>query len=244
MPKRNRPQKESYHQSERQAWNWCKGNGRRCAIRRRRLNKKFDNYFIYGDMGGFILWLAAKANQGTDFSTTDTLPFIDSVHPEALSFLSRHGREFKPYVWKKPAPFGEPRRKQCFSNAWVLMIGQQKFLKKRPRYASLEKDRMHYAEGIAAGPMVSPMLHGWNVYGMGLKQKALDWTFYSAVRWIRYWGIAFTQEEHKELCFAQGKRFHAPCSFFHKEAFTVSVKIKMQLILARRKRAGKRMPIR
>jgi hypothetical protein len=225
--------------SERTVWNNFRGNGRRCAIRRRRLNKDRAEYFNGSGIDAFMDYLSYHLGNEGEFNPKTSIGELSQIDLDGLRFIIRWGREFKPYVWGSP-PASEPVSKQCFSNAWGIMDGFGKLKRKHPAHRN-SKITMLYAEGIAAGPIVRPMLHGWNVRQK--EWKAFDWTFYAGSKWVYYWGIAFTPEEYARLAKVYGgPRHKGPASFFFKDHFSIRLKVEMQKIFKERRLVGKKVP--
>jgi len=120
--------------------------------------------------------------------------YLTAMTPEALAFIAQHGQDYTPQEFSKKMP--EPRPRRCHVNAWEWM---------RVANQPVPKCKLVYVEGVAYGVYVPPMLHAWNARGLQTVE-ARDWTFYSRTKWIKYFGIPFTQEEYSRCCRILGRR--------------------------------------
>lgn len=100
---------------------------------------------------------------------------------------------------------------------------------------------LDYVEGIAVGPIVDPMLHAWNFFHDG--RGMMDWTFYAGAHWTYYLGVAVSYEEYRALCAC----VYPGCqvmSIFSADTYSIKIRIALWKILQRRKRTGKRLPLK
>lgn len=247
MPRRKRLKapKTKPFSSERVAWNRLHGNGRRCAITRRRLREQYDllfpkeleNYHVQL----FLECMGTFLGNGGEFTTDTYGEYLVSIDRDALRLVTRWGKSYAPYVWYGQPTMGEPQSCECFRNAYRLMTGHNKIRAKR-KLQACRSSEMRYAEGIVMGAATIPMLHGWNVHRTDGEDIAIDWTFYATTRWSKYWGIEFSPEEYAELARVRHPKRKFPHSFFYRGQFNLRIKIKIMQVLARRKRAGKKVP--
>lgn len=108
----------------------------------------------------------------------------------ALEFIAMHGRNYTPRQFVKPMP--EPLQGKCHANAWHWIRATNK---NKPA-----DKKMVYVEGIAIGVKVRPvMIHAWNASNLH-STNAMDWTFYPHAKWIKYFGIPFTEQEYAQCC--------------------------------------------
>lgn len=236
--------------TERAMWNRFYGSGHRRARRRRVMRIKAEKMFPRGVSVKDTLLRDVYHFFGNGHECTDNTrsEYLKNVHPRTWRYLELYGIEYKPCTWPSPPPMGEPLRKQCFLNAMVLTYKHNNVAApkgRRPRtktHRARGRQRLHNVQGIAVGPLVWPMLHGWNAWGSG-KGIAIDWTFYAVNKWTRYVGIPLTYEETIEISRLKGHKTHL-ISIFSKDSFTLDVRLKLTQIMLRRKRAGNKVPIR
>ncbi len=230
--------------NELDTWKYYHGKGHRHAIRRGKLRKKFENMFPKGkDMESLLVSARQRVAEGKGFTPQTKGQYLESVHPDAFRFLLRHGKEYKPLRWDKAA-VGQPRRKSCFLNAYSIVdVTHQIVMRKKNASLSVKQNTLAvYVEGIACGPLVWPMLHGWNSKGMR-GDTAFDWTFYTVNNRTKYFGIPLEKDEYQRLCKCTNPR-RTVISVFHREMFSVRVKVNLQKILLERKRKKKKVPKR
>ena len=236
---------------ERDWYNYFNGSGRRRAIRRGKYRRKFKKFYKHKHslIPDILARTGSHLSNGGSIHPKSTMSHLRDVHPDAMVFLRRWGRSFKPYRWDTP-PDGEPEHKGCYENAAGLCFGDSI---SRPRQKKVDvsrrKEWLTYAEGIAYGPLVYPMLHGWNTLGVEGK-TALDWTFYAVNHWVKYFGVALTCEEHQRVCEIQRTKLRPLCrvqqqfrtnSLFHRKRYNLRTKMELIRILQARKRAGKKL---
>lgn len=224
--------------SERQAWNFLNGTGRRRAIRRGKLRRAFKAMKQHKELIPRILALVGSHLAGGDrIHPRSKVRYLADIHPDAMPFLRRFGREYKGIRWLQP-PEVDPRPSQCFWNATVAMHNACKVRKR----TQVKKVELVYVEGVAHGPWADPMPHAWNAKSIGSKH-AWDWTFYTLNHRTFYFGIPFSYQEYQQLCrVVHPKRKVLP--LFRKETFSIRLKVEMLDILVRRKRASKKLPKR
>lgn len=250
MPKRRKFKEPKYPNSERGYWNWFHGTGNRCAVRRRLMRERTAKMFPQGMSikKGVLRGICSfVGNRGTFLPNTKG-EYLNDVHPNAWRYLEMYGVEYKPFAWPERPPMGEPQRKKCFRNAMILSyvhndIGQEKGRIPRTKMGRARGRHVLYnVQGIALGPLVNPMLHGWNAWGKG-RTVAIDWTFYSVNKWTRYIGIPLTYGETLEISRIKGHDVRL-ISIFDKTSFDLKVRVALTCVMHRRKRAGKQIPIR
>lgn len=247
MPKRRKLKKPHYPDTERGNWNHFHGRGRRCAIRRRLLRKKFEQGIPVGMSPKEYLLssMSRYIGHGNKFEAGTAVDYLESVHPSAWRFLALHGIDYRQYSWPNPPSIGEPQRKKCFLNAMVLAYlhsDTRKQKKGERKLGIMGRHTLYHVQGIAFGSLVKPMLHGWNAFGVR-RPRAVDWTFYAANKWTHYVGVPLTYEEMVEVA----KTKHPATrliSLFDKESFDLKVRVALARVLQKRKRAGKKVPIR
>lgn len=247
--KRRKFKEPKHPQTERKMWNRFFGSGRRRASRRRVMRIKTERMFPKGVSVKDTLLREVKSFFGNGHECTDNTgsEYLRNVHPRTWRYLELYGIDYKPCTWPSPPPMGEPQRKQCFLNAMVLAYRHNDVKPPRPRKPRTKTKRrngrrvLYNVQGIAVGPLVWPMLHGWNAWGQ-TRTIAIDWTFYAVNRWTRYVGIPLTYEETVEISQVKDKKAHL-ISIFSKDSFNLKVRLKLTEIMLRRKRAGKRIPV-
>lgn len=211
--------------SEREAWNELRG--RKNKQKRRNLQRTFEKWCPQGhrtSIRELVRWCASSEGQ-TKLQATPEGHFLEGVLPATLLLIAEYGIDYEPIVHAKPCDV-EPISGQCYVNSWNLAHACNT---KRKR-----KREVVYVEGFAFGPLVSPMLHGWNAPEMAAT-KALDWTFYTGCQWTRYLGVPFTVNEMCELCDVSSA--DAPIGFFpvFHQAHFANVETKLQRLLEQRK---------
>lgn len=231
--------------TERDEWNYLNGNGRRHAVRRRVLYKRFNKMFHEKGMSmqKLVGWAAATVGNGRSFHPKSRGASLAELHPDAFGFLSRFGTEYKKsHRWESPPSFGEPLRKGCYKNAARLMYGTENYRKKYKNISLASAKRAFvYVEGIAHGPLVHPMQHGWNAVGVRGK-TAYDWTFYAVNHYTKYIGVPLSVDEFKKLCACISPKCMR-LTLFHPKIFP-RIKLRLVQIIQARKRAGKMVRIR
>ncbi len=229
-------------------WNRFFGSGHRRAIRRRVMRLKTERMFPKGVSVKETLLNDVRRFFGNGYECRDNTrsEYLKDVHSSTWRYLDLYGIEYKPCSWPSPPPMGEPLRKQCFLNAMVLTYKHNNIAAPKGRKPRTKTNRargrrrLHNVQGIAVGPLVWPMLHGWNAWGSG-QGIAIDWTFYAVNKWTRYVGIPLTYEETVEISQLKGHKTHL-ISIFSDDSFTLDVRLKLTEIMLRRKRAGKKIP--
>ncbi len=250
MASRERLKPKKFPSTEAGVWNWLNGKGHRCVARRRRIRDRTVKMFPKG-MSVKVEFLNAvrqHIGNGRTFVPNTRGEHLTDVHSNAWRYLEMYGIEYKPFAWPGRPDMGEPRRKKCFQNAMVLAyihndVGKEKGRKPHAKVGRARgRHTLYNVQGIALGPLVTPMLHGWNAWGKG-KAEAIDWTFYSANQWTRYIGIPLTYEETVEISRTKGRNVRL-ISIFDKNMFDLKVRLALTRVLHRRKRAGKMIPVR
>lgn len=248
--KRSKLKRPKHLQTERGMWNHFFGSGRRRATRRRVIRIKTEKMFTKGVSVKDILLRDVRKFFGNGNECVDNTrsEYLKDVHPRTWRYLELYGVDYKPCTWPNPPPMGEPIRKQCFLNAMTLTYRYNNIeppVGRKPRTKAKRRGgrvKLHNVQGVAVGPLVWPMLHGWNAWG-DRRTIAIDWTFYAVNKWTRYVGIPLTYEETVEISQVKDRKAHL-ISIFHKNSFNLKVRLKLTEIMLRRKRAGKKVPIR
>jgi len=207
-----------YFENELEVWEAVSGPSKRSY--RRYLSRAFKKYFPEGHETSIRPRVEACTLPAVrkEFKENDFFRSLQKVHHRAFGLIARYGVDYIPRVRRGRPPYGEPRPRACFLNARLLleMVSREQG---RAREGSWKKKipPMVYVEGITQGPLVWPMLHAWNTFGLD-GTIAFDWTFYSGARWTRYIGVPFTKEEYDRACAACGGDLKA-VSLFDKRHF-------------------------
>jgi hypothetical protein len=124
--------------------------------------------------------------------------YLNGVHPRAWQLIACHGIDYKPATWESPWETSESGK--CYLNAWILMrmAHEQRSEESEEGEYLRNNSPIAYVEGIVAGVLVYPMLHGWNAFGLE-GAAAYDTTHYAVCEWSRYIGIPFTKEEYETI---------------------------------------------
>jgi hypothetical protein len=223
--------------NERWWWKHLYEQGERSARRRRQYNREFREMFPKGHKESIreVVGMCKAAAKAGEFEDNLRCEYLRGVHPDAFDILAKYGTDYTPRLFKKPAPFGEPAVGECYMNSLKLMVRCNRILDRHPRIK--KRTRFVYVEGIAVGPIVNPMAHGWCARGLN-GRKAIDWTLYATSKWTRYLGIPFTLDELTELAKLTGRG-----NIFEKRCLNRKAKKRLIEILEARKnkkRKGKK----
>lgn len=245
--------KSSRANSERENWNYYHGSGNRRARRRAELRKCYESNGAQMSIVELVQRAAQQTRAGIPFDPCGIGRHLNSLHPDTFTFLLRWGTIYKRgRAWLAP-PRLEPERGQCRTNAWRRMCAENYLARKKKNLSlALKRQLYAYVEGIAYGPLVYPMGHAWNAWGVH-DRKTDDWTFYAINNRVFYLGIPLTHKEYEELSltlwpYQRGqRRREIPRAFnlFGRKTFgKIKVRVKLVEILRRRKREGKKLPKR
>lgn len=250
MPKRRKLKKPKFPKTEEAMWKRFNGTGHRHAIRRGVMRDKTAEMFEKGVSvkGTFLAAVRRFLGNGHEFRPNTRSRHLGEVHPSAWRYFEMYAVEYRPFAWTQQPPMGEPKRKKCFLNAMVLAyihneVEQEKGHKPRTKVGRTNgRHKLYNVQGIALGPLVPAMLHGWNAWGPS-KAKVIDWTFYAASKWTRYFGIPLTYEETTEISKIKGPETHL-VSVFSKDTFDLKIRLALTRVMHRRRQAEKKIPIR
>ncbi len=228
--------------SQRDAWGYYQGSGRRRAIRRGKLRRRFEE--LYGNkpqiIPNILTRVSGHLSRGEKISPP-RIGKISQIHPDAITLLRRWGKEYDPFHWGAPPDLGEPTPEACSLNAAVLCkLDDKRWRKYKNASLIASRHQLVYVEGVAFGPGMYAILHAWNACGLGSKKEAFDWTFYAYNHRIIYFGVAMAYEEHQQICRMLGHNTRA-CLFFHRDWFNIKIKVALTKILQARKRGGKKL---
>jgi hypothetical protein len=223
------PNDEELRGAEYKIWLQLYGEGSECQKTRVEVDTAFKGLFpgrhdesckpIFEE-------LATDAAEGKPFE----FPFhrIDNVHPRAWDMILKHGRDYKPSCTAHrvfAAEKRQPAETYCSLNSYEFI---QTVRQDKPQA------RLAYVEGFVFGPIVYPMLHAWN--GIGFSGRCVDWTFYSAARWSRYFGIPFTCEEYEEIMRRANPGRTMITMLFRQDCFERNEDILLEILQRPRKR--------
>jgi len=203
---------------ERDWYNYFNGSGRRRAIRRGKYRRKFKKFYKHKHslIPDILARTGSHLSNGGSIHPKSTMSHLRDVHPDAMVFLRRWGRSFKPYRWDTP-PDGEPEHKGCYENAAGLCFGD-----------SISRPRQKKVEGKTALDWTFYAVNHWVKY-FGV---ALTCEEHQRVCEIQ-------RTKLRPLCRVQ-QQFRTN-SLFHRKRYNLRTKMELIRILQARKRAGKKL---
>lgn len=175
--------------TELEVWEYLYASGDASRQERRSIWKHFNSMFPEGhsySLRDHANHYADKLDRGK-VGAKQHEAYLTGFHPDALRFLARHGRDYKPSDWKHRTPQEselQPQSEQCLINSVLLA----KLMEQRPDIKPL------IVEGLSVGPRVPPIDHVWLTKSL-TSTLATDWTLYAVSKWTRYLGFPLTQEE-------------------------------------------------
>jgi hypothetical protein len=230
----------AYSDSEKQTFRHLHGPTKAAAHRRNQLDARFKKMFPKGHreslrklalLGKELIASNAHKNRHRGYFRG-----FGNIHRDAYDLLIKYGVDYKPEVWRENLAGQEPVSGKCFANAEMFARSYNTSLLEHPEYK--DQNQMVYVEGLVEGACAEPMLHAWNTRSLR-GTLALDWSWYSSSEWIRYFGIALTLAEYRELCDMTGQKGFIHL-ILHKKFFTPNVKKRLIEILEGRKRVKKK----
>jgi hypothetical protein len=203
--------------SARDAWNEIHGSTSRARAVRRDIKERFRLCFPNGHEHSLRTYVISRANHalaGGSFKESSVSNKLEQAHPRALYLLGLYGSDYRPGSWKKYKPQNiavQPQMGRCAYNSHFLRDIRNEARRRGVRWV--------HVEGIAMCPRVAlPMLHAWNAAGL-TSSLAMDWTWYAATEWTRYFGIPLTGQQYEKCRDLAGHSESTYRMLFDKDTF-------------------------